>query len=181
VYVEALQHWDPPKPKLPKSGKRRPKGSPPVTPEEKVAIARENGKKGGRPVGSLGILPVEALKTLRMVQFRLRKELAEDPVLAEPASDLAQFARERVALVTAGRIPSKRAPSVLKGAQQMLGELCEPVETVQHVKGEFDLHSAIMQAQRLEGAERQARPPLPEPKPDPAALPPIIRKAPCDT
>lgn len=127
-----------------------------LTPEElrvkRAIIARENGKKGGRPPGVIEVVPRNTAKVLAQMKFRVKKELQDN----EDACDLAGTALQRQYDVMMGKVHSRRSPSVLKAAMTIRAEICEPlVQEVKH-SGGISLVAAVAEASKqLEGAAEQ--------------------------
>lgn len=146
IYIEAMKNWELPAPE-PKKQKGRPGRHDLKVPEHKkvpaeirAEMSRRNGAKGGRP---MTIVPTALLDVLRKGKFRVREEYRRNDEISNAASELAGWSLERLAFVAAGRVVTKKAPSVVKAAVQIREEICEPiVKAVQH-SGSVDLGKVL--------------------------------------
>lgn len=125
--------------------KDRKKKKPPeqlMSPEERAAIARANGAKGGRPPGSKNALPYGAVTAIKAMKFRVKKEYLANDAACEIAGD----SFERIVKVMHGAVHSRKAPSVLKAAVTLREEICEPVVKEAKVSGTMSLESLVSKA-----------------------------------
>jgi hypothetical protein len=116
-----------------------------ITPDRKAELARQNGLKGGRPLGSTDSLPRGAIEALKTAKFRVKAEYKADPNACEVAGD----ALDVMVKVMHGRVHSRRAPSALKAATAVRHEICEPVQQEVKVSGTLGIASAMAEANKL--------------------------------
>jgi hypothetical protein len=159
IFLWALENWDIPKTEPKKRervrGHHPEAGEARMTDEQRAALAREGGKKGGRPPSPI---PYTLLETLKKGKFRVKAEYKNGDEIGEAAAGMAGFALERLAYAAAGRIPPRRVPSAVKAAQFLREEICEPVEKAVLHRGGLDLGSAL---DKITAATAPAAPPAP--------------------
>lgn len=128
-----------------------------MTPEQRAAIAQQNGQKGGRPPGSRDIFPRGMINAIKQWKLRVKPEYADKPELV----DLANAGLEGYIRVLNGQVHSKRAPSVIKASYALRAELCEPIVQKSEVAHSLSLVSAVEAASRTIEAEARHLPPDP--------------------
>lgn len=170
VYLWAMEQWDIPLPDRSLPPRKRKRGRHPgetgeerLTSEQRSEIGKNRVNKGGRPRTEV---PVALIETLRKGKFRVKAEYRNDDEVSRAAADLAGWSMERLAFVAAGRVHTRKAPSVVKAAQGIREEICEPIEKTMIHKGGIDLGNAVDRAM-ASAATPEPRPSDAEPSPAP--------------
>jgi hypothetical protein len=118
-----------------------------VPPQQRAEMAHRNGMRGGRPPGSVNVLPLGAVKALGTAGYRVRKDI--DARLRQDASDVAGYALDRMVQVVAGTIHSRKGPTILKAATALREEMCEPLVKEVKVGGAISLEDMVTKAAQL--------------------------------
>lgn len=132
---------------MPRGGRRPGAGRPPGS--------KSHGIGHNLPPGMGAIKKAEDM----MKEPRLPKALRVPKDATEEEREVAEYGLQRILDVAAGRVHSRRAPAVLKGAIELRREVCGPIAQKVDVDVRGRLEHLLTQSLEPEKKEPEALPP----------------------
>jgi hypothetical protein len=89
---------------------------------------------------------MRALEVLKEQNFRVRKELEQDPAMCGAVKELAGFSLERLVFIAAGKVHKSKAAAMLKASAILRQETCEPLVTKTEIDASLSLANMVAAA-----------------------------------